>query len=224
MRITKMFNDNWQFSKNGVDYEAITLPHTWNGVGGQDGAHAGGYATFRVNLTEALRDENELLVHVDNGKNRTVYPQKADFTFYGGLYRDVRLIMVPKNHFALDYFGAPGIKVTPVLSEDGSRAEIGPEAWCVGDASTVEFSVTGLGAETIEAAVTGGYARGTIVLEQPHLWNGMDDSYLYCARAALGNDDAGKCKAYGKRWGGSRPPCIYIFCIYTRGELYGIDK
>jgi len=49
--------------------------------------------------------ENELTVTVDNGRNRSIYPQKADFTFYGGLYRDVMLIDVPKEHFALDYFG-----------------------------------------------------------------------------------------------------------------------
>ena len=64
--------------------------------------HEGGYSTFRVNLTEALRDENELSVSVDNGINRRVYPQKADFTFYGGIYRDVYLITVPREHFCRD--------------------------------------------------------------------------------------------------------------------------
>ena len=49
--------------------------------------HAGGYSTFRVNLTPALAAQNTLTVTVDNSANRTVYPQKADFTFYGGLYR-----------------------------------------------------------------------------------------------------------------------------------------
>lgn len=75
--------------------------------------HEGGYSTFRVNLTEHLRDRNILAVSVDNGKNSRVYPQKADFTFYGGLYRDVYLLRVPRHHFSLDYFGSLGIKVTP---------------------------------------------------------------------------------------------------------------
>ena len=60
--------------------------------------HEGGYATFRVNLTPALAAQNTLTVAVDNGKNRTVYPQKADFTFYGGIYRPVHLLVVPKAH------------------------------------------------------------------------------------------------------------------------------
>ena len=75
--------------------------------------HDGGYSTFRANITELLRDENELTVEVDNSKNDRVYPQKADFTFYGGIYRDVSLMVVSKNHFTLDYFGGPGIRITP---------------------------------------------------------------------------------------------------------------
>ena len=52
--------------------------------------HKGGYSTFRVDITDALHDgANELIVSVDNSDNDTVYPQKADFTFYGGIYRDV---------------------------------------------------------------------------------------------------------------------------------------
>ena len=61
--------------------------------------HAGGYSTFRVNLTPALAAQNTLTVAVDNSANRTVYPQKADFTFYGGLYRDVHILIVPHSHF-----------------------------------------------------------------------------------------------------------------------------
>ena len=47
--------------------------------------HDGGYSTWRVNLTEAIDRENLLVIAVDNSANETVYPQVADFTFYGGL-------------------------------------------------------------------------------------------------------------------------------------------
>ncbi len=70
--------------------------------------HKGGYSTFRVDITNALHDgANELIVSVDNSDNDTVYPQKADFTFYGGIYRDVTLHVVPAAHFALAENGAP---------------------------------------------------------------------------------------------------------------------
>ena len=75
--------------------------------------HDGGYSTFRNDVTAILEDENELVVYVDNSVNDKVYPQKADFTFYGGIYRDVELLTVSKAHFELDYFAGPGIKVTP---------------------------------------------------------------------------------------------------------------
>ena len=63
--------------------------------------HKGGFSTFRVDLTDRLKDRNELAVAVSNARSGEVYPQQADFTFYGGLYRNVSLIAVPETHFAL---------------------------------------------------------------------------------------------------------------------------
>ncbi len=77
------------------------------------GTHDGGYSIFRVNLTPWLEEENIVAVSADNSAVRTVYPQKADFTFYGGIYRDVRLLRVSKEHFALGRHGGSGLKVTP---------------------------------------------------------------------------------------------------------------
>ena len=73
--------------------------------------HEGGYSTFRAELTGKLRDKNLLEISVSNEDNDRVYPQKADFTFYGGLYREVRLITVPGEHFELLRDGTPGIKI-----------------------------------------------------------------------------------------------------------------
>ena len=89
--------------------------------------HDGGYSTWRANLTEALENSNLLVIAVDNSENETVYPQMADFTFYGGIYRDVNIICVPKSHFDLDFFGGPGIAVTPVI--DGNNANVDVEVW-----------------------------------------------------------------------------------------------
>ena len=92
-------------------------------------SHAGGFSAFRVDITDALREENLLAVSVDNSDNRTVYPQKADFTFYGGIYRDVKLHLVPHVHFALPANGAPALKVTPVVTSlDKRTAEVTVEA------------------------------------------------------------------------------------------------
>ena len=63
-------------------------------------------------------------VAVDNAPNDHVYPQMADFTFYGGLYRDVNVISVPETHFDLDYYGTHGIAVTPIVEGANASVEV----------------------------------------------------------------------------------------------------
>lgn len=152
--------------------------------------HAGGYSTFRVNLTPALAEHNSLTVTVDNSANRTVYPQKADFTFYGGIYRDVHMLVVPRSHFALDNHGAPALRVTPEISDDYASANVTVEAFCENapDNTNVTFTVAGVG--ELSAPVQQGKAVAVFTLNPVHLWNGVADPYLYNASAALPSGDA----------------------------------
>lgn len=90
-----------------------------NGV--EKASHKGGYSLFRANVTDALHDgENLLAIWVDNTQRDDVYPQTADFTFYGGLYRGVNLITVEDSRFDLDYCGGKGFDVSAAV-EDGAR-------------------------------------------------------------------------------------------------------
>lgn len=148
--------------------------------------HEGGYSTFRVEITERLEEENTLVVSVDNSNNTTVYPQTADFTFYGGLYRDVNLIIVPETHFELSYCGSQGIKVTPVVNLEEKKAVVTVEAWVCGDADMVTFEVN---QEKINASLEDGRAKAEFVIENVHLWDGVDDPYLYTAKAFMENGD-----------------------------------
>ena len=86
--------------------------------------HDGGYSTWRVDMTESLAEENLIVVAVDNSANDTVYPQNADFTFYGGIYRNVNIIAVSESHFDLDYYGGPGIRVTPEIKDSDAKVEM----------------------------------------------------------------------------------------------------
>ena len=89
-----------------------------NGV--EKASHKGGYSLFRANVTDALHDgENLLAIWVDNTQRDDVYPQTADFTFYGGLYRGVNLITVEDSRFDLDYCGGKGFDVSAAV-EDGA--------------------------------------------------------------------------------------------------------
>ncbi len=151
--------------------------------------HRGGYSTFRTDLTEHLVSggegaANELIITVDNSDNDVVYPQKADFTFYGGLYRDVNLIIVPETHFDLSYCGAPGIKVTPTVNLEKKSASVRVETWQTGGNVTV--TVDGQ-SRTVRSE--NGYASAEFVIENVHLWDGVQDPYLYMAKAVLDSGD-----------------------------------
>ncbi len=217
-----------QFASRG---EAVTLPHTWNAIDGQDGGndyyrgrcwyvreltaeecagerlflevngaahtaevflngrklarHEGGYSAFRAELTGALAAEkNTLAISVDNSDSDRVYPQKADFTFYGGLYRAVNLIAVPEEHFELIEDGAPGIRVTTAVDLEKRRAVVTVETKHNG--SAVEITVNG---ETKTAAHTAEF-----VIENVRLWDGVSDPYLYTAAAKLPSGDEVSCR------------------------------
>ncbi len=244
-------NSNWHFTKDTVQvkpdttvlsagtWEAFTLPHTWNGIDGQDGgndyyrgtctyarsirreefgtgeicyleleganasasiyvngqkvgSHDGGYSSWRVNVTEFLAEENELVIEVDNSVTDRVYPQQADFTFYGGLYRNVNAISVEKAHFDLDYFGGSAVKVTPVVS--GTDAEVTVEVFltgCVGG-ETLEYILMD-GDEPIASIVQEADGKGSdqavFSIKNVHLWNGRKDPHLYTANVLLKKEE-----------------------------------
>ena len=141
--------------------------------------HDGGYSTFRAEVTGLLAEENELTVAVDNSKNDRVYPQKADFTFYGGIYRDVSLLVVSKNHIALDYLGSCGVQITPTVN--GANADIAVKTRIEGEGE-IEFSILdAAGAEVL----TGKGSDAAVTLAHPHLWDGVRDPYLYTCAVRL---------------------------------------
>lgn len=142
-------------------------------------SHDGGYSTFRNDITALLEAENHLVVYVDNSVNDRVYPQKADFTFYGGIYRDVELLTVSKAHFDLDHFAGPGIKVTPEVN--GNDAKVRVETWKNADG---EVRVTMYDADG--TVVAEGNGTDTVLeVKAVHLWNGVEDPYLYNVKAEL---------------------------------------
>ena len=231
MRNILNINEGWRFLKAAVPVEtamayadrgeAVTLPHTWNALDGQDGGndyhrglcwyvrevtaeelsgevnflevnganhtaevyldgerlarHEGGYATFRVELPHP----GTLAIAVDNRDSDRVYPQKADFTFYGGLYRNVNIVSVPREHFELVKDGTPGIKVTPVVDLETGTATVTVETWHNGQ--NVEITVNGE-TKTVENTAV-------FTIENAHLWDGVDDPYLYTAAAKLPGGD-----------------------------------
>ena len=149
--------------------------------------HDGGYSTWRVDITGALQEKSILAVIVDNAANETVYPQMADFTFYGGLYRNVNLVCVNNIHFDLETWGTPGIHVTPIV--EGDNAKVTVEAFVAnqGDAQ-IRYTLCDKEGSTVATAVTAD-TKAEFVIENVHLWNARKDPYLYTAKAELVADE-----------------------------------
>jgi len=144
--------------------------------------HDGGYSTFRADVTEFLKETNELVVEVDNSVNDRVYPQKADFTFYGGIYRDVDLIVLNKKHFDMDHFGGSGLMITPTV--DGENGKVNVKTWnnCNGEVSVSLIDAEG------DVVASGNGDDCDLIIENVHLWNGLEDPYLYSCKATLSVD------------------------------------
>ena len=163
------------------------------------GQHKGGYSTFRFDITGAVEfgRTNVLAVKVDNTVVDDVYPQKADFTFFGGIYRDVNLVVVNPVHFDLMDYGSKGIYIVQDevtnerasltiktrianTSEEDKKVRIWAEVLDAAEriaAYRAKEAVVPAG-ETIEAELPA-------VIERPILWNGRNNPYLYKAKISL---------------------------------------
>lgn len=148
--------------------------------------HDGGYSTFRADITAQLEDENVLCVSADNSPSGTVYPQFADFTFYGGIYRDVNLISVSESHFDLEDHGSAGIYVTPRVS--GSEARVTVEVKLAGTkpGQQVRVQIADQSGQVVaEKTQSVDEPSFELAIANVRRWDGLDDPYLYTAKAVL---------------------------------------
>ena len=146
--------------------------------------HDGGYSTWRVDLTETLADENLLVIAVDNAANDRVYPQMADFTFYGGLYRNVNIIAVSESHFDLDYYGTPGIKVTPVMEDKDAKTEVEVFLTNAKEGQIIRYTLLNKEGKVLGTKDTAD-KKVIFRIKNAHLWHGRKDPYLYSVKAEL---------------------------------------
>ncbi len=169
--------------KQYIEFQGANHVATVYCNGRELGTHKGGFSTFRYELSKAMKPEgNKLTVTVSNAPS-DIYPQNADFTFYGGLYRDVNFIEVEDAHFDLLLDGTEAVFVTP-HNVGKTRVDLFPVN---ADGGTVcvslkdaQGNVVGTGeADACE------HAHVLIDVKNPHLWNGLADPYLYTCEASI---------------------------------------
>ena len=241
-RQTLDLNDRWQFHLAGQPERAVTLPHTWNNLDGQDGgnnyhrgpaeyvrhlpydpawagrrvylrvgaanidatvtvngkpagSHKGGFAAFCFDVTDLLRaGDNTVAIAVDNAKDRDVPPLSADFTFFGGLYRGVQLVVAdPVGISPLDD-GSTGVSVRQdAVSVDEARVTVTTVVRNSTDrnqSATVRCDVGGVTADATRDVPAGGSVAVDVPLTipHPHLWDGRRDPFRYAVRVNVGAD------------------------------------
>ena len=151
--------------------------------------HHGGYSTFRTDITDRLELVNTLCVRVDNSPSDRIYPQFADFTFYGGLYRNVNCIIVSESHFDLDHWGDSGIVITSSLSGNAARIKVLARVALARPGQTIRVDLADRDGTIVSQALQPvGQPEFEIELSSPHLWQGTCSPYLYKARLSLLDD------------------------------------
>ena len=175
--------DKYYLEINGANSSATVFMN-----GEKLASHDGGYSTWRVDITEALKKGTRLGILVDNSANETVYPQMADFTFYGGLYRDVNLIAVSESHFELDYYGGKGIAITPEVV--GTDAKVTFESFVTNKkpGQMINYIIKDKLGDVVATLKTD-EAVETIEIKNVVLWNGRKNPYLYTAEIELLDGD-----------------------------------
>ena len=120
-------NNEWKGKEISIYFEGANQETEVFINGKKAGHHIGGYTGFSVSITKFLNSagSNELLVKVDNSFNKNVAPLTADFTFYGGIYRDVYLVAKSNVHFSTTDAGSNGVYVTtPNVSKEKATINI----------------------------------------------------------------------------------------------------
>jgi beta-galactosidase len=163
------------------------------------GQHRGGYSTFRFDITEAVEfgKNNVVAVKVDNTVVDDVYPQMADFTFYGGIYRDVNIILTNNVHFDLMDYGSKGIyMVQEEVSKERANLVIKSRLVNANDqdkkvrlwadiCDAEGKSVTYTAKEVVIPAGEIKEVEMSALIDKPTLWNGRKNPYLYEAKVSL---------------------------------------
>lgn len=157
------------------------------------GEHKGGYTRFCFDITPHLcyGQENLFAIYVNNVYNPNIPPLSADFTFFGGIYRDVYLQFMNPVHIATNDYASSGVYIrTPEVNNSAASVEITtlltndmPQATeirvenIICDADGKEVKKTQAEVKLAAGETKTGISK-KIKIDSPRLWD-IDDPYRY---------------------------------------------
>ncbi|MCP9198473.1 malectin domain-containing carbohydrate-binding protein [Gramella sp. GC03-9] len=222
------FNDGAYFRGKGTYSKEIFIPQDWNDkavflkfeganqftkayVNDQlVGEHTGGYTSFVFELTEHLNfgQANQVRIELDNSHNQDIPPLEADFNFYGGIYRDLQLVVTGKSHFTLEGLGAGTQLIkTPEVSENLAKVKFEGNVVTSGKDLELQVSIndpSGNQVSEYDESLNSEDFSIDFEIDNPKLWS-PDDPNLYLLTANLIDPDSGEIldtyiSNFGCRW------------------------
>ena len=156
--------------------------------GREIGEHKGAYARFRFPVPDAERSGGQLRIEVllDNRISPDVSPNFGDFTIFGGLYRNVNLLITGEDHFDYCYYGTDGVIARSTVGEDGcGLLELEPHVCTEREDARLVYTLTGPDGELAAEGCAAADESFSLRVAQPTLWNGKKSPRLYTLRAVL---------------------------------------
>ena len=161
------------------------------------GEHRGGYGAFVFDITDFVDygKDNEILVRVNNALQLDIMPLVGDFNFYGGIYRDVYLVITEEQHISLTDYASPGVYLIQnnvskenadvtarVMLSNYSNKSDAVLTLNIYDNNKLLLSkvkdITLAAGENIQEEID-------FSITKPHLWNGKKDPFMYRAEVLL---------------------------------------
>ncbi len=155
------------------------------------GTHKGGFSKFRFDISKFVTygKNNIITVTADNSIDSGIYPLQANYMSFGGIYRDVNLIIANTTHFALDDYGSPGIYVVPRVTNGKGRVGITSEVSEPVNYDIVNYAIYDPNDCIVgQASVHPKKANAIIEVDKPDLWQGRLSPNLYTLKAKLIRD------------------------------------
>lgn len=165
------------------------------------GEHRGGYSAFTFEITDDVEYgiDNKILVRVNNAEQFDIMPLVGDFNFYGGIYRDVSLIITEPTCISLLDYASPGVYLTQ-KSVTEKQAHIVATVKLSNAATTKQVNVKvtvkdhDKTIQEIKRHVTlNAHSEGETIIpftiQNPRLWNGREDPFMYRAEISLWEND-----------------------------------
>ncbi len=188
-------------------------------INGQSvGSHAGGEAAFCFDITSAVHPgDNQLAVKVSNKDDPAIPPLSADFTFFGGIYRPVNLLVLDPVHISPMDFASSGVYITtPQVNAQSATVQMRVlvqeqrQGTKNRGAACVRAGGDGYGSATVD--VPAGQTKDamiTMTVNKPHLWDGRRDPFLYRADLGMVTQEAGGGGTSGSRDDTVRHPDVF---------------